>query len=95
MNDGIVSDRNIVADIYRSFLIGTMDDCTILDVDVVPDPDGMNIAANHGIEPYTAVIAQYNIACDCGIVGQKSIFPPFWQYTFYGFDERHIFCFSD
>jgi hypothetical protein len=81
--DGLVSNGYIVADIQRGFLVCAMENCPVLDVYIVADPDGMHVTANHCVEPYTAVIAHYNITGKCGIICQKAVFSHLREYAFY------------
>jgi hypothetical protein len=52
-----------------------MDNRSILDVHIVADAYGMNIPANDRIKPNAAIISHHHIACNCGVVCQKTIFP--------------------
>jgi hypothetical protein len=80
---------NIVSDAHGRFLVGAMDDGPILDVDIVSDTDGMHVAADHGVEPYTTVVAHHHIAYDGGIVGDESVFPESRGDSFDGVNKWH------
>ena len=73
---------NIVPDIYRCLTVGTMNNYSILDIDVFPDPDIMNIAANYCIEPDAGVISNNDISHNSGILGQKTPLPDIGDYAF-------------
>jgi hypothetical protein len=72
-----------------------MDDSTILDVHVVADPDGMNIAPNYCVEPDAAIVAKHNIAGDGCIICQEAIFTEGRGDPFDFFNECHVYLFSD
>jgi hypothetical protein len=62
-----------------------MDYHPVLNIHVISYPYVMNVAANHGIEPNAAIVAQNNIAREGGIVGKKAPFAPFGINSFYRF----------
>jgi len=49
--DSIMAYRDIVTDIGRVFLAGTVNNSSILDIDLVANPDGMKISSDNGIIP--------------------------------------------
>ena len=53
----IVTDTAIVADRSFSFLVGTVDNDPVLDVYFITDPDTVNVATDHSVEPDTALIS--------------------------------------
>jgi hypothetical protein len=57
--------RYIVPYVYRGFPVSAMHDHTVLDIDVVPDPDIMHIAPDDGIEPDAAIIPYDHIPDNC------------------------------
>jgi hypothetical protein len=62
MNERIVSNRNIVADSCRGFLIRAMDYSTILNIHAIAHHDAIHVASNDSIKPYAAFIAHDHIA---------------------------------
>lgn len=50
-----------------------MDAGTILDINLVPDPDKIYISPDHRVEPGTAVVSHFNIANNCCIRRDKTI----------------------
>jgi len=67
-----------------------MDDCTILNVNIIPDSDIMYIAPYNGIKPNTAFIAYNNISNNGRIFGNKTIGADLGKKTFNFFDECHL-----
>jgi hypothetical protein len=60
-----------------------VDDGAVLDIDIVADPDRMNIAPYHGVEPDAAVITHFDIACQRGVIGQEAVSACLWFDSFY------------
>lgn len=89
MHQGIMSDRHIIPDYGLGFLVGTVDHRTILHIYLVAHPDTVHIATDHGIEPYTAVIAHDHIAHDSGIRSQKTIGTELGEFTVYVQNQGH------
>jgi hypothetical protein len=58
----------------------------ILDVGIVANGNGVNIAPHHGIEPNRAIITQRHLAYHHGIVGQKAVLSEFWGMSPHLFD---------
>jgi hypothetical protein len=81
----------VIANSYRPFLIGAMDDDPILDVHIVADTDVMHIATHHGVEPNAAVIAHFHFANNSSIFSYETVFAKFRGEAFYGIDEGHGF----
>jgi hypothetical protein len=50
-----------------------MDDRAILNINIVANTNGVNITANYGIEPHTAIITHYYVTYNGGVFGYKSI----------------------
>ena len=69
----IVADGDIVADFYGRFLIEGVQNGTVLDVDVVADADGIDVAAHHGVEPDGTAVAHHHVADDGGVLGQEAV----------------------
>jgi hypothetical protein len=61
MHDGIVRNRNLIANECTRLLVRTMDYRTILNIGVISYSDFIYIASNHGIEPYGAVFSHFHI----------------------------------
>src|SRR5438552_1320242 len=67
MYNCIVPDANIISNDRLRTLVSAMDHSTILHIYFVAHTDNIYIAANHRIEPYTAIITHHYIACDSSI----------------------------
>jgi len=67
MDNGIMCDRNIVANRCFCFLIRTMNDGSVLYIGMMANPDLIYITPNNSIEPYGAIIAYLDIAYDRGV----------------------------
>src|SRR5512147_2651709 len=78
VNDRPMGNRHIIADIYRRLPVSAMDYYAILDVDIFPYPDIMNIAANHRIEPDTAIIPENYITDNRSIIRDEAPFANIW-----------------
>jgi hypothetical protein len=83
MNDSTMGNGYIMPNADRGFLVGAMNDHTILDVNVITDSYAVDITSDDRIKPYTAIITNYNIACDGGIIRYKTPFSPFGLNAFY------------
>jgi hypothetical protein len=68
-----VTNSDIVADDAGVAATGNMNGRIILDICSGADSDVMNIGANYGIEPNTAVFADDQIADESGTAGDKNI----------------------
>ena len=82
----VVSDRHIIADFYGRFFIKRMQHAPVLDIYPVPDAYGVDISSQDRVEPDTAIVSQYDIANDCGIVGKETIVPYLRSKSSYRFD---------
>jgi hypothetical protein len=74
MDDGIVADAYAITNDGAGLLVCAVENCPVLDVNLVPDPDCVHIAPYDRIEPYTAVISNDYVAYDGGIRGDKAVF---------------------
>jgi hypothetical protein len=68
-----------------------VENCAVLDVNLVADPDRVHIAPDDSVEPYTTVISNDYIAHDRCIGGDKAVFAELGKDTFYGQNYRHLF----
>ena len=64
----------VVANLYGRLLVEGVQYGAVLNVHTVADADGIDIAAQHGAEPYAALVAHDHIAHYNGVAGQKTIF---------------------
>ena len=69
----VVPDGDVVANLDGGFLVERMQDGAVLDIDAIPDADGVHIAADDRPEPDAASFANHHVANDRGIVGQEGI----------------------
>ena len=77
MNHHIVAYGDIVADYDGRFLIESVEHTTVLDVHTVADGDGVDIAAQHSVEPHAALVAHSYITNNGGILGEEAVFAYF------------------
>src|SRR5687767_8732235 len=61
-----VSDGDAVADVEREFTVVDMEDGVVLDVAIVTDADGVDIAAQGSVAPDAGTLADFHIADDLG-----------------------------
>jgi hypothetical protein len=96
MNYGTMTYRNIVADDGFCFIISTMYDSIVLDIDFITDLNGVDIAANDCIKPDATIIADGNFADNSGIRCDKTIFSPSWSEISTRYDIGHFlkFCYK-
>jgi hypothetical protein len=87
--NGIVSNAYIVTDIGGMFQVSAMDACPILHIYFVAQFNIMHIAAHHGIEPETALVAGGYIANNGGVGSYKAIGAKNGGFTFYGENDGH------
>jgi hypothetical protein len=83
MHNGIMTYRNIIADMNFGFLIGGMNDDSILDIHLVADMNAVDVSSHHRIEPDTTFIAHLHIPYHCGIGGEKTVFAEARRFAFY------------
>jgi len=74
MNNGIVADADIIANMHLCLLIRTVQYSAILHIHAVAHPNGIYISTNDGIEPNAATISHLYISHNGGIWCQKTIF---------------------
>ena len=73
----IVPYGHVVADFDGGFLVEGVQYRAVLYVYAVADADGVDIAAQHGVEPYAASVAHYYVADNGGVVGKETVFAEF------------------
>ena len=81
MHGDIVSDGDVVADVCRSRLVGHVYARAILDVRTVADGDGGYIAADHGVEPYGALVAHRHITYYRCVLAEITVLAPLGRKT--------------
>jgi hypothetical protein len=75
MNYHIMSDGNIIADLYYRFVVGGVQGTSVLDIHPVPDPDGIHIASQDRVKPNRTIVSQDHITNDRSIVSQVTVQP--------------------
>ena len=90
----IVADGHVVADFYGRFLIQGVQHAAILDVHAVADADGVHVSAQHGVEPYAAVVSQLHVAYEGGVVRQETVLADFGGEAPYRFYQCHNVVFN-
>ena len=88
MNADPVSYRGSGTDTHPTMAVNND---AVLNVDVISDPDIMDISTDNGIEPYAASIAHGDVAGNGSVVGQKTIIAHFGRNTFHRFYQCHSF----
>jgi hypothetical protein len=83
MHQRIMPNAAKITNLSARFLIGAMDDGSILDIHSLADADGVYITTDYRIEPEAAMVARNDIAHKGGIFGDKTIFTKYWRYAFY------------
>src|SRR5690606_22330774 len=73
VHNGIVADRDIIADLGRGFLIGAMDHGPVLYIDLVAHFDVVDIPADHGVEPDRTLVPHAYLLHDGGVFGNITI----------------------
>jgi hypothetical protein len=89
MDDGIMADAYTITNDGLGFLVCTVENCAVLDIDLIADPDGVHIAPDYGIEPDTAVISNDYVTYHGGIGSDKTVFTELGMDTFDGQNYRH------
>lgn len=74
MYDRIMADAAEIAYGRGCLLVGAVDDCAILYVDLVADPDAIHIAPYDRIEPEATMVADNDISYDGGVFSHKAAF---------------------
>ena len=77
--------RHVVADFYGGFFIQCVQHGAVLYVYTVADCDGVDIAAQHGIEPHAAFVAHCHVAHYGCVVGEEAVFTYFRSKSSYAF----------
>ena len=72
MNDCIMPDVAIVSDYRFCFLIRTMYNGSILNINFISDSNTIYITSYNRIKPNAALITDFDIADNCSILGQKT-----------------------
>jgi hypothetical protein len=67
MNNRSVADRDIISNSCRCPLISAMDDCSVLNVDLIANSDRVDISSYNCLKPDTAIVTHDDIACDRSI----------------------------
>jgi hypothetical protein len=92
--DGIVRNRDIVANIRRGFFISGVDGGIILDVDVISYFNVVNISPLDRSVPYAALIPHFYLSDDDGVLCQEAVFAELRYMSFKFPDNSHsnILC---
>jgi hypothetical protein len=91
--DSAVSDRHIVPDRGRRPLIGTVEDGSILHIDFVAYPDGVDISADNSLKPYATIVSHDDISHNGSVFCQKTVVPKPGQNSVDWFYEWHTVYF--
>jgi hypothetical protein len=91
VNDGIMPDRNVIANGGAAFFECAMNTSAVLHIDLMTHTNKIYIAPYDRIEPNTARIAHRYIAHDGGIGSKKTSGAPLRMFTPYRKDGRHAF----
>jgi len=85
VDDGLMRNGNIVAYVYRCFLVSAMYDGAILDVYCISYFNIVNVTPDHRIEPNTAIVTHGNFTNYGGIICQEAVFAKNRREAAYGF----------
>ena len=90
VHDYVVADGDVIADFGDRFLVQSVYHAVVLDIDAVADGDGVHVAAQHGVEPYAAIVTHGHVTDNNGAVGQEAILSDFGVEAPYFFDNSHV-----
>ncbi len=90
MQHGLVSHRDVLADLDRKAGVG-MHDAAILDVASAAQPQLLGVAAQHHAEPNACILFEHHSADDLRAVGHPGAFGHVWP-VFVKLVERHEMC---
>src|SRR5690554_5959845 len=86
----IVTHGNVVADFYHRLLIQGVQDGSVLNVDLVPQSDGVDIAAQYRVVPNAAIVAHLHIANNGGVFCQENIVSKFRDRKSTRLNSSHV-----
>lgn len=69
----IVANAYMITNNRGGFFVGTMDDCSVLNIYSIANAYAVYISPHHRIKPKTAIIARYNITTENGIWRNKTV----------------------
>src|SRR5579872_6408735 len=95
MDDGIMSDGNVVSDMDIGFLIGGVNDDAILYIYLVANVNAANVTPEDGVEPDAALISDLYLAYHGCVRSQEAIFAKTRGFALYRKDSGHIAVFSN
>jgi len=90
MNNGIMSNRHIVANGCPVFLVGAVNTGAVLHIHFITHFYKIHIPADHSIEPGTATVTHDYIANDGGVGGDEAIVTKLGVFVFDGENKGHI-----
>lgn len=80
--DGIVSNRNIIADTHTRLFISSMEDHAVLDIHPVANTDAVHIASYDGVEPDAAIVTYLYVSHDGRVGCDKTIVSKVGRFAF-------------
>ena len=86
VDSNIMSDCDVVADMSWARFVGDVYARAILDVRAVADGDGGHITADHGVEPYGALVAHRHITYYRCVLTEITVLAPLGRKTFVTLD---------
>lgn len=69
----VVAYRHVVAYLDGRLLVERVQYAAVLDVHAVAYGDGVHVAAQHGVEPYAALVAHRHVAYHGGVFGKEAV----------------------
>src|SRR6056297_1664381 len=93
VDDHVVTDGDVVADLHHRFVVKGVQHAAVLDVHLVADADRVHIAPQDGVEPDGTLVAHLHVADDGGGFRQVTIRPHFRGEAPYRFDQCHSLLF--
>jgi len=90
VDDRTMSNSNFIADFKRGFLVSAVQNSAILDIRAITDANIMYIAPDDHMIPYTARLADHDIADDDSGFGDESIGSDLGSFPQKRSNESHI-----
>lgn len=89
VDNHVVADRNVVADLDRRFLIESVEDRTVLDIDAVADTDRVYVAAKDSAEPDGTFRSDNDVTDDHRVGSQETVLSYFGDKAPYFLNYWH------
>lgn len=84
MNDGVVSDADVILEHGMTFFKGAMNDGAVLNVDAFSNFDWCNISSDHSAKPNGALCRHFHVTDDSSVGGEPNRFVQLWMKITHG-----------